>query len=128
MVSDLCAGGAMERNSHTQENATYRRRIKRRDGTVGVGMSNGVAAGDTRHLGRRLSPVLLKYAARNQAGPVPITVAQALESPNRTDPGLNFLAQIALITTIPYGQTNFLTITPHGGKESWPKPPFPRNP
>ena len=97
-------------------------------GLSGLVMSNGVAAGDTRRLRRQLSPVLLKYAARNQAGPVPITVAQALESPNRTDPGLNFLAQIALITTIPYGQTKFLPITPHGGT-TWPKlPPYPRNP
>ena len=56
----------------------------------GLGMSNGVAAGDTRHIGRRLSPVLLKYAAWNQAGRVLITAARASESPKHTDPGLNF--------------------------------------
>lgn len=31
-----------------------------------VGMSNGVAAGDTRRLRRRLSPVFLKYAAQSR--------------------------------------------------------------
>jgi hypothetical protein len=33
----------------------------------GVGMSNGVAAGNTCRLGRRLLPVLLKYAVWNRA-------------------------------------------------------------
>src|SRR5208282_1975613 len=48
MVSDLCARGAIERNSQTQENATYRRPTMERDGPV--------AGGNVERRGRRRHP------------------------------------------------------------------------
>jgi hypothetical protein len=52
----------MERNSHTQKTPQTVDEHRGGMGLSGLVMSNGVAAGDTRRLRRRLSPALLKYA------------------------------------------------------------------